>query len=70
MRSNVSSIALDVLESTLSARGAKKAKLDSGQAWKIYAKKLTDAISQKNANVDVEVYILAPTKRLPCRVSL
>ena len=70
MRCKVSSIVLDMLEIKLSARGAKKAKLDSEQAWKIYAKKLTDAIIQNNANVDVEVYTLAPTKRLPRRVSL
>ena len=58
----VSSIALDVLEIKLSARGAKKAKLDSERAWKIYAKKLMDAIFQNNADVDIEVYVLAPTK--------
>ena len=66
----VSSIVLDMLEIKLSACGAKKAKLDSEQAWKIYAKKLMDAIIQKNANVDVEVYMLVPTKRLPHCVSL
>ena len=60
----MSSIALDVLEAKLSVRGAKKARLDSEQAWKIYAWKLTDAIFQKDANVDVEVYTSAPTKRL------
>ena len=46
MRCKVSSIALDVLEIKHSARGAKKAKLDLEQAWKIYSKKLTDAIFQ------------------------
>ena len=66
----VSSIALDALEVKLSMHGAKKAKLDSQQAWRIYTRKLTDAILQKNANVDIEVYTLAPNKRLPRRVSL
>ena len=42
IRCKVSSIALDVLEIKPSTRGAKKAKLDSVRAWKIYAKKLTD----------------------------
>ena len=66
----MSSIALDVLEAKLSVHGAKKARLDSEQAWKIYARKLTDAIFQKDANVDIEVYASAPTKRLSCHVSL
>ena len=66
----VSSIALDALEVKLFARGAKKAKLDSDQAWKVYARKLSDAIFQKSANVDIEVYTLAPTNQLPHCVSL
>ena len=62
LQCKVSFIALDVLEIKLSVCGAKKAKPDSERAWKIYAKKLTDAIFQKNASVDIEVYTLAPTK--------
>ena len=64
MRCRVSSIVLDELEAKLSMRGAKKAKLDSEQAWRIYSKRLIEAICQRNANVDVEVHTLAPTKRL------
>ena len=70
MRCEVSSITLDVPEIKLSARGATKAKLNSERAWKFYAKKLTDAIFQNNANVDIEICTLAPIKRLPRRVSL
>jgi len=70
MRCKVSSIALDVLEAKISACGAKKAKLDSERAWEIYARKLSDAVFQKNADVNIEVYTLAPTKRLLHHVSL
>ena len=70
MKCKVSHIALDELEAKPSMRGAKKAKLDSEQALKIYIRKLREAIFQNNANIDVEIHSLVPNKRLPRCVSL
>ena len=70
MKCKVSHIAPGELEAKPSMRGAKKAKLDSEQALKLYIRKLIEAIFQNNANIDVEIHSLAPNKRLPRCVSL
>ena len=55
MRCRVLYIALYELEAMLSMRGAKKANLDQEQTWNTYARKLIEAVFQKNANLDAEI---------------